>query len=100
MAFENELGARENAVPKPSASNEGQAFKSEDCSATVGEVNTGRAVAADGWCERYPPTVPDGARSRRRWAGRTSSRDKLEVWLPYNGPYPSWGTAGPRSVGL
>ena len=28
------------------------------------------------------PTVPDGAHSRRRWAGRTSSRDKLEVWLP------------------
>jgi len=24
-----------------------------------------------------------------------SSRDKLEVWLPCTGPYPSWGAAGP-----
>ena len=42
------------------------------------------------------PTVPDGAHSRRRWAGRTSIRDTLEVWLPCTGPYPrSWGAAGP-----
>ena len=40
------------------------------------------------------PTVPDGAHSRRRWAGRTSSRDKIEVWLPITGPYPSCGAIG------
>ena len=36
----------------------------------------------------YPVTrssVPGGAHSRPRWAGGTSSRDKLEVWLPHAG---------------
>ena len=28
-----------------------------------------------------------------------SSRDKLEVWLPRTGPYPSWGAAGPVGGG-
>ena len=45
---------REKADPKPSASNEGQIFKSEQCSATVGEVNTGRAVGSEGPCEVHP----------------------------------------------
>ena len=39
------------------------------------------------------------AHSRPRWAGGTSIRDKLEVWLPRTGPYPSWGAAGPVGGG-
>ena len=48
---------RENAVPTPSASNEGQVFKGGESLAADGEQHTGRAVASEGRRERYrwPP---------------------------------------------
>ena len=41
---------RENAVPTPSASNEGQVFKGGESSAADGEQHTGRAARAEGRC--------------------------------------------------
>ena len=39
--------------------------------------------------------MPNGEHSRPRWAGWTSSRDKLEVLVPSTGSYSSWGATGP-----
>jgi len=36
----------------------------------------------------------------RRWSGSDVEPDKLEVWLPCTGPYPSWGAAEPVGGGL
>ena len=43
---------------------------------------------------RLPNAVPGGTHSRPRWAGRTSNRDKLEVWLPLHRPTPELGCHG------
>ena len=67
---------REKAVPKPSASNEGQISKSEKCSATVGEVDTGRALAAEGRCERY--RWPPDHQTRRSECYRPTLVDVLQ----------------------
>ena len=67
---------RENAVPKPSASNEGQVFESEESSAQYAEVNTGRAVAAEGRCERY--RGPPDHQTRRSECYRPTLVDELQ----------------------
>jgi len=48
------LSRFQNLKPEHGGCLEGQIFKSEQCSATVGEVNTGRAVGSEGPCEVHP----------------------------------------------
>ena len=45
---------RENAVPTPSASNEGQVFKGGESLAVDGEQHTDRAIGSAGPCEVHP----------------------------------------------
>ena len=66
---------RENAVPTPSASNEGQVFKGGESSAADGEQHTGRAARAEGWCERY--RGPPDHQTRRSECYRPTLVDEL-----------------------
>ena len=66
---------RENAVPTPSASNEGQVFKGGESLAADGEQHTGRAARAEGWCERY--RGPPDHQTRRSECYRPTLVDEL-----------------------
>ena len=66
---------RENAVPTPSASNEGQVFKGGESLAADGEQHTGRAARAEGRCERY--RGPPDHQTRRSECYRPTLVDEL-----------------------
>jgi len=70
------LSRFQNLKPEHGGCLEGQIFKSEQCSATVGEVNTGRAVAAEGRRERY--RGPPDHQTRRSECYRPTLVDELQ----------------------
>ena len=67
---------RQNAVPTPSASNEGQVFKGGESLASYGEQHTDRAARAERRRERY--RWPPDHQSRRSECYRPTLVDELQ----------------------